>query len=371
MKKTIAVALLCIILCPLLTCIAAPKAEVYIENTSAKSGSVIFVPLYIKNNPGLMGFRITVRYDAEVLSPRAAARGTVTESGLFEDSAASSEDASVDVLWNNTKEIKKDGTLAILGFDCSAAAAEKTELKISFTQADTFNEQYEDVVLTCKGAVIDFGAEVQMKAPKDKREVTSEDVVLAVETVQGDPKIPPTKAVMESVNSLLSQLTGDLEPYFDTPDAIQGSYKAAVQETFIQDALDAVEAVKVLEIVQNALDRTGAPSIETIPEEMRIDFINEVEAGLREEAPDLKELSDFVSQEDEMPVIAQLFAAAGKELEKSDSAIAEISASVSKHPTVWIVCIAGGVLLCILIAMLLYKKIKNKSKTRAKKEGGC
>ena len=313
MRKAITIAVLCMVLCPLMTCFAAEKAEVYIDDFSAKSGAVIFVPLCIQNNPGLMGFRVTVQYDPDVLSPRAVARGTVTESGMFEDSVGSSEDASVDVLWNNTKEIKKDGTLAVLGFDCSAAAAEKTELKISFTQADTFNEKYEDVVLTCKGAVIDFGAEVQTKAPKDKREVTSEDVVLAVETVQGDPKIPPTKAVMESVNSLLSQLTGDSEPYFNTPDEIQGSYKEAVQETFVQDALDAVEAAKTLEIVQNALDRTGAPSIETIPADMQIDFINQVEAGLREEAPDLKELSDFVSQEDEMPVISQLFETAGKE----------------------------------------------------------
>lgn len=362
MKKTIAVALLCIILCPLLTCTAAAKAEVYIENTSARSGSVLFVPLYIKNNPGLMGFRITVRYDDEVLSPRAAVRGTVTESGMFEDSVGSSEDASIDVLWNNTTEIKKDGTLAILGFDCSAKATEQTKLEISFSQEDTFNEKYENVVFDCKNAVIDFGGETKTSTRKDKREVTDEDIVLAVETVQGDPQIPPTHAVMESVNSLLSQLTGDPEPYFDTPDEIQGSYKEAVQETFVQDALDAVEAAKALEIVQNALDRTGAPSIDTIPEDMRIDFINEVEAGLREEAPDLKELSDFVSQEDEMPVIAQLFETAGKELEKSDSAMEKVSEAISEKPTVWIVCIAGGMLLVILIIIVLKRKLNKANK---------
>lgn len=371
MKKAVAVVLFCMILCPLLTCIAAPKAEVYIENTSAKSGSVIFVPLYIKNNPGLMGFRITVRYDVEVLSPRAASRGTVTESGMFEDSVGSSEDASIDVLWNNTKEIKKDGTLAILGFDCSAKATEKTKLEISFSQEDTFNEKYENIVLDCKSATIDFSGEAETSTRKDKREVTDEDIVLAVETVQGDPQIPPTHAVMESVNSLLSHLTGDADPYFNSPDEISESYKEAVKETFVQDVLDAVEVSKVQEIVQNALDRTGATSIETIPEEKQIDFINEVESALREEAPDLKKLSGYIAQEEEMTAIGQLVKEAGKEAEKNDSAIAEISASVSKHPTVWIVCIAGGVPLCILIAMLLYKKIKNKSKTRAKKEGGC
>lgn len=368
MRKAITIAVLCMVLCPWLTCFAAENAEVYIDGFSAKSGAVIFVPLCIKNNPGLMGFRVTVQYDPDVLSPRAVARGTVTESGLFEDSAASSEDASVDVLWNNTKEIKKDGTLAVLGFDCSAAAAEKTELKISFTQADTFNEKYEDVVLTCKGAVIDFGGESQTQAPKDKRDVTSEDVVLAVETVQGNPQMPPTQAVMESVNSLLSQLTGDPDPYFDTPDAIHGSYKKAVQETFVQDALDAVEADKVQQIVQAALDRAGASSVETIPEDMRIDFIHQVEAGLQEEAPDLKELSDFVSQEDEMPIIAQLMEEAGKENEE-DEPIAEHPPDSASHKSmVWIVCITDGIVLILLIVFIVLKKRKKKPIKQDKNE---
>lgn len=347
---------------------SAKSPIVFVSDVNANAGEAIFIPVQINNNPGIMGFRITVTYDSKILTPRAVTRGTVTQNGMFEDSIGSNEDASIDIVWNNTKEVKEDGTLAVVGFSCSEKAKEQTEIQISFTQEDTFNEKYEDVLFECRNGVIDFTGGAETSERTDKRDVAPKDIVLAVETVQGDPQITPTAAVMESVNSVLSQITGNPEPYFNSPDEITVSYNDAVKETFAKDVLQVVEAEKVAEIVQQALDLTGAGSIEEIPEDMRIDFINNVEYALKEEIPNIKKLSDYISQEKEMSAIITLYKDAQKEIEKSNSPVAKLSDSISKRPIMWITCIAGAIILIVAVILLIIK-LKKKKRTKTNNNG--
>lgn len=347
---------------------ASKSPTVYISDFNAKPGDAVFIPIQIKDNPGIMGFRITLKYDPKILTPRAVSKGTVTQAGMFEDSVSSSDKGSFDIVWNNVKEIKDDGTLAVAGFTCSGKAADQTEIEISYSQDDTFNEKYENVVFECKNGLIDFTGTAAESERTDKREVTPEDIVIAVETVQGDPQITPTNAVMESVNSLLSQITGNPEPYFSSPDEITASYTQAVKETFVKDVLNTVDETKVAEVIQNALSLTGADSVENVPEDMRVDFINNIETGLKKEMPDIKELSDYISQEDEIPAIAQLLEGANEEIEKSNSAIGKITASASRNPAIWAACIAGGVILIAMIILLIIKSAKKKA-TKANNKG--
>ena len=350
-----------------ITGFAAKEATVYASDVNAKPGEAVFIPIQVKNNPGIMGFRITVCYDSKVLIPRAVTKGLVTECGMFESSIGSSENSSIDIVWNNTEEIKKDGTLAVIGFSCLGKAKGQINIELSYTQKDTFNEKYEDVVFECKGGIIDFSGETITNERTDKREVTPEDIVLAVETVQGDPQITPTKAVMDSVNSLLSQITGNPEPYFSSPEEIAPAYIESAKETFIKDVLNTVEPERVATIIQNAIELTGADSIESIPEDRKVDFVNNVESGLKEELPDVKDLSDYISQDDEVIAVSGLLEKANEETAKSNSPLAKFLGFFSQNPSLWIICIAGAIIILLLIALVVHGKSRRKKHSNKKK----
>ena len=360
----IALVLIWLISIPVL---AAQEPVVYAGTVSVEPGEAVFIPIQIKDNPGLMGFRLTLSYDPAVLAPRAVTRGSVTQTGSLEDSIGTATEPSFDVVWHDTAQTEKNGALAIVGFTCFDKAKDNTEIKVSYTQADTFNEQYEDVVLRCENIVIDFTGKTETADRTDRREVTSEDIVLAVETVQGDPQIRPTAAVMESGNALLSQFTGDPTPYFTSPDEITGSYADAVTETFVNDVLAAVEVSKVQQIVQNALGLVGAASVETVSEDRRVDFIRQVEADLKTEAGDVKELSDYMSQENELAAIAKLLNEASAEAEENGRAGEKTPTVFAKHPILWGVCAAVAALLIALAVFLVLKKRKKKTKKTSRK----
>lgn len=358
-KKTLAfVVVLVLVLNLAVYSFATGNPTVFASDVNAAAGKVIFIPIQIKGNSGLMGFKITVLFDSDILIPRTVSRGSVTEQGMFENSIDTGEKTSFDIVWNNTSEIKEDGTLAVIGFTCSDKATGQTELKIGYSPEDTFNEKYENAALECKNGMIDFSGEIRTDERADRREVTPEDIVLAVETVQGDPQIKPTPAVMEAINSLLSQITGNPENYFTSPDEITGSYTEALKETFVEDVLGTVGEEKVLEIIQSALDLTGADSVESIQEDKQIDFINNVETAIKEELPDAKELSDYIPADDEKAIISGLFEEAKNRFDKDDSLTGKLKASFSEKKAVWIACIVAGIIAAAGIIFMVIRKIK-------------
>lgn len=367
-KKTLAfVVVLVLVLNLAVYSFATGNPTVFASDVNAAAGKVIFIPIQIKGNSGLMGFKITVLFDSDILIPRTVSRGSVTEQGMFENSIDTGEKTSFDIVWNNTSEIKEDGTLAVIGFTCSDKATGQTELKIGYSPEDTFNEKYENAALECKNGMIDFSGEIRTDERADRREVTPEDIVLAVETVQGDPQIKPTPAVMEAINSLLSQITGNPENYFTSPDEINAAYTEAVKESFVKEVLNVVDETKVVEVIQNALTLIGADSVETVPEDMKIDFINHIELELKEELPEVKELSDFISKADEITVIAQLYSEANAIIEKRNSITGKITDYVTKNLAIWAMCIVGAILIIstvILSNVIITKKKKSRAKSK-------
>ncbi|MGN0542910.1 MAG: cohesin domain-containing protein [Acutalibacteraceae bacterium] len=366
-KKLIAAVLFLLLsLSMIISSFAANTAVVYALDTNANAGKVVFIPIQIKDNPGLMGFRLTITYDPETFSPRLVSRGSLTESGALEDSIGTSEEASFDIVWNDTKQTDKDGTVAVVGFDCSSKASGSAQISIRYAPEDTFNEKYEDVSIDCRSVNISFEGNAETAAPEDKRDITPEDIVLAVETVQGDPQMEPTQAVMDAVNAVLTQLTGQKEPYYNSPEEITPSYIESVKETFTQDVLDSVEASQAMEIVQNALDTVEAESPDAVQEDRKIDFISNVEAALEAKAPDIKTLSDYIKTDDEIAVISDLLEGAKKEAESNKNVSEKLAASFNENSLfpIAVICLAvviAAVSVCTVIRKNRKKSRKSKS----------
>lgn len=147
---------------------AGNNPRVYADNVKCDVGEVITIPVYIENNAGIMGFRITVDYSSEAFENPSVVKGSVTKNGSFNDSITGATKETFDVLWSNTENIKADGTLFAVELKVKdTAATDKYSVGISYEQADTFNEKWQDVKLDCSDVEVIVGDYVEPEIPEE------------------------------------------------------------------------------------------------------------------------------------------------------------------------------------------------------------
>ena len=115
-------------------------------------GKTMYVPVFVSNNKGLMGYKLRFTYDNTLLKPV-----SVTNSGLFTgafDNNIGKYDNYFDVMWNNTQNETANGQLFIIEFEVLSNIKTDTEIMVSYSQADTFNEKYEDVAMVCNNITV-------------------------------------------------------------------------------------------------------------------------------------------------------------------------------------------------------------------------
>lgn len=132
----------------LLICIPAfaegAKTIVGSDDIVLGAEKVISVPVNIKNNPGIMGFKISVEFPINILSLESVEQGTVTNKGNF---STKNDGANKKViLWNNTSEVLDNGSIFILNYSVKDNSKDGN-ISFSYSEEDTFNENYENVPL--------------------------------------------------------------------------------------------------------------------------------------------------------------------------------------------------------------------------------
>lgn len=167
LKKWLSLFVVVVLICSLIVSTsAANRPYIYSENMNCDSGEVISIPIYIKNNPGIMGFKISVDYETEAFENPVVSRGTVTKSGSFNDSIKSTTSGRFDVLWSSTGDVYVDGTLFLVELKVKETAlTDKYVIGISYSQADTFNENWQDVNLDCLDIEVVVGDYVESEEP--------------------------------------------------------------------------------------------------------------------------------------------------------------------------------------------------------------
>lgn len=113
------------------------------------------IPVKIKNNSGLMGYKITVKYDKAKLQVCSVTKGDVSSKGNFITNFNTDID-TFDIVWNNTDNVTKDGNLFVISAKAKKNASGKTEISLSYSQPDTFDVTYTDVRLECEDISVTF-----------------------------------------------------------------------------------------------------------------------------------------------------------------------------------------------------------------------
>lgn len=121
----------------------------------AEKGQSVTVPVMINNNQGIMGYRLSFTYNTSDLQIVSVSSGEEFYGNLSD--SIGNADGSFDVVWNSTENKTSNSTLLYLNFDVVSTTtneAVESQIGISYTSGDTFNENYEDVVLNCTNGTV-------------------------------------------------------------------------------------------------------------------------------------------------------------------------------------------------------------------------
>lgn len=129
------------------------SAALKIDSIKAQAGQEVTMPVYIENNPGFSGTKITISYDKN-LKVISVEKGNVLNYGNFVQNADNSTDNSFDVVWNSNIENKANGEMFTITFKLPDNAVGDYNIKITYDKDNTFNAKYDDITFDCGSAVI-------------------------------------------------------------------------------------------------------------------------------------------------------------------------------------------------------------------------
>lgn len=226
---------------------AQQKAIVEGDKVSLGYGEEAIVSVNIDNNSGVMGFKIMLDYDSDLLSVKNVSAGVITKEGNFVHNAGL-KDGHVDIIWNGTSNVSGAGTLFSLNVKAIGDIKDNAEIKISYSQSDTFNEEYKNVVLDCKNIVVTAN-------PKSSNSVVDESDVKTILEDNVSPEV--IKNTVENVLSeigvsSIDELNNEQKKLF--VQAIEKNLKENFEAT--PNISEKIDTDSAIEIIKNVYDRS-------------------------------------------------------------------------------------------------------------------
>ena len=184
--------------------VSAIDFKVSVVNTHAEESTVISggetqltgdqlqVPVIITNNPGIAGFRITMSYDEDVLTPVSVVKDSRLK-GNFNHSIGD-KSGSFDLLWTGVDNMVGEGTLFTVTFTVSKT--EDTVIGLSYDQGDTCNEDLEDVVLVPQDINISLKESVKIDLAECGAEISGIGDMVYNDSLKTAPEYFSSKVVV-------------------------------------------------------------------------------------------------------------------------------------------------------------------------------
>lgn len=358
-----------------LTTLAVSSSEVYADIVTATTDKTILIPVKIRNNMGIMGFKITAEYDETVLASPKITTGEITQNGMMDDSIGISPDGTFDVVWSGTQNVATDGTLFIISF--KALKAEDTQIKLSYSQTDTFNEAWEDVELKCSDISVKFSSDATITEQEtvastgySSTPLNSEEIKNAVDIVLDEAEkeyideisAEEKEDFVDRTNEVLSQLTGKQDKPFESVEEIKDAYNNAVMDKYVDGTLSSVDSDKIDAAINNALDSVYAESIEQILAEKKDEFVQNVEKGIAQYAPDVDTISDKLTADEAIEAIKQL------QSENAEAATdgKKVPEPLAKNNTATIITVVAAIFVAAVIMVVTFIHMKRKKNKEAK-----
>lgn len=149
---------------------ASEEARIYADNLSVGKGESQLIYLNIKNNPGIMGFKIHLAYIDEYVKINKIVKGDVNKPGNLTTNLGLKK-GGVDMVWSNTEPISEDGTIAVISV--TVLTDEPFAIYSSYSEADTFDGNFKSVRLKC-GTIYSKNTETDTDVPDNISETPNE-----------------------------------------------------------------------------------------------------------------------------------------------------------------------------------------------------
>lgn len=354
---------------------AAGNTLVYSDKAVVEKNTISLIPVKIKNNTGIMGFRITVKSIAENVKVVSVKRGEIAKTGNFNTSFGNKDD-EFDVLWNSTEEIKDDGTLFIVGVKTDNFFERQT-LELSYTEKDTFNGKFEDVSLTCENIEISCVQGVTTKQEEiteiEKSEkknsfvgLTDEQIVdgvkLTLQQINKDSldsiKPDDREKFVEMLNKNLQTMTNSTQNFYSNFQEAKLKYNSAYKSFFVDKVLNSAKNEDVKSAIEYALEKNNLKSINDLNEKNEVKFLKDVEKSLQDLNQDIPSVSDDVDSDTGISAVKKLYGGLAL-TESSENNTPPESSNYTLILIIVLVSAALAILIIVLVRKMRPKGEKN------------
>ena len=315
MKKLLSVLLAGLFIFVLNTCaFAAGNAVVFSDEINTTLKEEFVVPVKIKNNSGLMGFKITVNYPDSQITLKNVSSGSLTSSGLFNTSVTDyySVKGSFDVLWSDAQNVNGDGTLFMITFETLGYADYGTyKIDLTFSRDDTFDEKWKDVQLDCNPITVNIldskSASKKNEANKPKsaassntgEKISDDYLISSVQSILKSYDITDISEVSDEtqknnivkfVNSRNLAYSKDAIQY-KSFDELKEAYTKSLTNSAVKNVLESVDGEKVLSISDSILKNYGVGSFSELPDEKKKEAVGNALESIVGEGGDTRDFA--------------------------------------------------------------------------------
>ncbi len=281
MKKRIIALLLTLILAIITTVPAFGAGTVALlsaDDVYLSDNKTVLVPVFISNNPGIMGFKVTASNSTDKLEITDVSAGNVTSKGNFITNAGRNQTNSIDIIWYSTEQTIENGSVFVLAVKPTKAFSnnDSAQINLSFSQADTFNEKYMDVELNCNPIVF-FGGEKDQNVSNNQNteqessteiEITDDQLIVAVDTALNNTNTESINDIDENtlaiINQNLKSMVGMDAPHFTSMEDLRSRYNTSQSNKYKEQAITDIDPQKMIRIFNDVLGNDKAKSFSSL-----------------------------------------------------------------------------------------------------------
>ncbi|MCR5781170.1 MAG: hypothetical protein K6G90_00400 [Clostridia bacterium] len=250
------------------------------------------MPVLIKDNPGFMGFSLIVQYDSEAIRAKSVDAGGLLSNGLFDFNISPDNQGKIEIIFTNTGNIENDGELCVISFDVISTQAKDSQIDFAFKQEDTFNEDWEDVLLNTVPAALKIRLPAAAASAAAARSGDPETTVSS--SAGPKPEVRDNKGSAGNTAVSEERTTGEI---------LQVSTDSENREA---------EAYSVVKMLDSVLSDYNIASLSEIPEEQKEEVVSVIGSELHRIAPEKYIISDDLTAEEQISEYQQIYDSAKK-----------------------------------------------------------
>lgn len=372
-KVLMALMVFVLLLSNCLTVLAVEKPTVYSDEVYAALKESFTVPIKLKNNAGLMGFKITVKYPEAQIALKDISSGSLTKKGMFNTTVTDyySVKGSFDVIWSDTQNVSEDGTLFMLTFETLGYADYgKYKIDLTYSADDTFNEKWGAVQLDCQSITVNI---LDSKSASKKNEVkTTLPSNNSGKPVSDDYLISSVKAMLESYQIVdISDVSDDAQRdsflkfvnsrnlayskdaiQFRSFDELKEAYIKALKNSATKNVLESVDGEKVISISDKILKEYGVGSFSELSDDKKEAAVESALGSIAGEGGDTRDFAKILDNDTAADVLDGIVN--GAKIDQKN--LNKVNNMGNVHLGIKIIIIFGCLIIILIIILFLKKQ---------------